>query len=98
MTNNNTVVTNNILVVWNGDTVYVVLDEGELVKLAGLAGSLFVREASKLSPAPSYPVNSRGRESAELQWLPGCGGFYLGADKAEQVCQLLEFVDYANFA
>lgn len=93
MTTNSTVVVAKLTsVTWKGEMVSV-LHNLNLVNLTGEKGDFFVREARKLSPTPIYPINSQREESPELDWLPGCGGFRISADKAEQVAQLLEYID-----
>jgi len=85
-----------ILVMWNNNWVSLI-DRDGIHAFEGKKGDVLVREARKLAPVPSYPVNSRGEESSELEWLPGCGAFYLGAECDQEVTMLLEYLDHANF-
>jgi hypothetical protein len=81
---------NEIAVYWTPycTQVYGLESGGEIITIQK-NDSRFIRELRKLKPMAAYPVNSRGEESPEIEWVSGCGGLKVSADKADMVKMLI---------
>jgi hypothetical protein len=52
----------------------------------------FAEEALKLGAVQGYPRDVNGKESSELEWLPGTSERKLDASKEELLRQLIDYV------